>query len=47
LRKQLQTVADYYNADLNTPWNELPDEFRHAILYGSGGRCSKLKHTYI
>jgi len=29
-------MAEHYGADLETPWNELPEEFRYAVLYGSG-----------
>ena len=32
----LKVMADYYNADLETPWMELPEEFRHTLLFGSG-----------
>lgn len=44
LLKQLENVAEYYNADLNQPWNKLPKGFRHAILYGSGDK--KFYFTY-
>ena len=33
---QLKVMADYYGADLETPWNELPEDFRHALIFGSG-----------
>jgi len=32
----LKTLAEYYGADLNLPWKELPQKFRDVILYGSG-----------
>lgn len=32
----LDVIADHYGADLNTPWQDLPQGFRDAILYGSG-----------
>jgi excinuclease ABC subunit A len=34
--RQLQGIADHYGADLETPWKELPEKFRHVLLYGSG-----------
>ncbi|HNT25431.1 MAG TPA: excinuclease ABC subunit UvrA [Anaerolineales bacterium] len=36
--KNLEVIAEAYNADLETPWNELSDEFRHVLLYGAGDR---------
>jgi excinuclease ABC subunit A len=32
----LKSMADHYQTDLETPWNQLPEEFRHALMYGSG-----------
>ncbi len=32
----LFTMAEHYQVDLETPWKDLPEEFRSAILYGSG-----------
>lgn len=32
----LDVIASHYNADLDTPWQDLPEDFRDAILYGSG-----------
>jgi excinuclease ABC subunit A len=29
-------LASHYQVDLETPWNQLPEGFRHAYLYGSG-----------
>ncbi len=34
--RQIGVIAEHYGADLDTPWEELPEDFRHAILYGSG-----------
>ncbi|MBN2499538.1 MAG: excinuclease ABC subunit UvrA, partial [Anaerolineales bacterium] len=34
--RHLQAVAEQLNVDLETPWQELPEEFRHVLLYGSG-----------
>ena len=32
----LRQLADHYNVDLELPWNQLSEEFRHVYLYGSG-----------
>ncbi|MEX8520421.1 MAG: excinuclease ABC subunit UvrA [Leptothrix sp. (in: b-proteobacteria)] len=32
----LESVAAHYSFDLDTPWEELPTEFRHVLLHGSG-----------
>ena len=36
-RGQIEAIAEYFNADLEQPWNELPEAFRHAIIFGTGG----------
>lgn len=33
---QLSRIAEHYNADLETPWLELPENFRQALIHGSG-----------
>jgi excinuclease ABC subunit A len=33
----LRAVAEHYQVDLEKPWNELPEHFRQALLFGSGG----------
>ncbi len=35
--KNLEAIAGHYQADLEKPWNDLPENFKHAILYGSDG----------
>ena len=35
--RNLFGIADHYGIDLETPWNKLPENFRHVMLYGSGG----------
>lgn len=40
----IRALADKYNADLDTPFNELPKDFRQALLYGTGNE--KLVYTY-
>jgi excinuclease ABC subunit A len=32
----LEALARHYGATMGTPWNELPDDLRNAILFGSG-----------
>lgn len=32
----LDIVYDHYNVDIETPWNELPEDFKKIILFGSG-----------
>ncbi len=34
--RQLEAIAAHYAVDLETPWQELPAEFRQALLHGSG-----------
>lgn len=34
--QMLQALAEHYHFDLNTPFRDLPDDVRHALLYGSG-----------
>lgn len=34
--QMMQSLAEHYGFDLETAWNELPDDVHHAILYGSG-----------
>ncbi len=36
-RRNLASIGRYYGVDIEKPWNELPEKFRHVILYGSGG----------
>ncbi|HQE94124.1 MAG TPA: excinuclease ABC subunit UvrA [Anaerolineae bacterium] len=33
---QLQAIARHYGVDLETPWQDLPEKFRDALIYGSG-----------
>ncbi|HET8848637.1 MAG TPA: excinuclease ABC subunit UvrA [Marinobacter sp.] len=34
--QMLSSVADHYGIDLETPWENLPADFRQTLLYGSG-----------
>jgi len=40
----LWQLADHYNVDLELPWNQLSEEFRHVYLYGSGDE--KIRWAY-
>jgi excinuclease ABC subunit A len=42
--KQLQSIANHFNVDLETPWQDLPQKFRDTLLYGSGDE--KIHFTY-
>ncbi|MBT3390778.1 MAG: excinuclease ABC subunit UvrA [Chloroflexi bacterium] len=33
---QLKVIAEHYGVDIENPWNELSEEFRHTLLHGSG-----------
>ncbi|HSJ54630.1 MAG TPA: excinuclease ABC subunit UvrA, partial [Anaerolineae bacterium] len=34
--RQLESIANHYGVDLETPWQDLPESFRHMLFYGSG-----------
>jgi excinuclease ABC subunit A len=34
--RQLDSIAKYYDVDLETPWQDLPQTFRDILFYGSG-----------
>ncbi len=34
--RQLESIASHYGVDLETPWQDLPEQFRHVLFYGSG-----------
>ncbi|MEM7801006.1 MAG: excinuclease ABC subunit UvrA [Chloroflexota bacterium] len=33
---QIKVIADHYGADISQPWQTLPEEFRQALIHGSG-----------
>ena len=35
-KAMLRSVAAHFNVDLNTPWKDLPDDFKTVLLHGSG-----------
>lgn len=40
----LNSLADHYQFDIETPFNELPEKVRNIILYGSEGEKIKFKY---
>lgn len=40
-----QGITDYYHFDINTPFRDLPEEARHAVLYGTGDVKLKLRRN--
>src|SRR5712691_2875407 len=40
----LQSIARHFKQGMHTPWHDLPERMRRAILYGSGGE--PIKMTY-
>ena len=43
-RQMIDALAKDHKVDVNTPWNQLPEKFKHEVLYGTGSR--HLKYTY-
>jgi excinuclease ABC subunit A len=43
-RSILPGLAEHYDFELNTPWGELPEKTRHALLHGSGAK--KIRFPY-
>jgi excinuclease ABC subunit A len=44
-KQLIQALADYHKVTLDTPYKDLPEAFRHELLYGTGGR--KLDYGYV
>jgi len=43
--QMLTSVAEHHNIDLETPWQNLPENFRRVLLYGSG--VKKIPFRYV
>ena len=43
-RMYLNALADHYGFDVKTPWNALPAEIAHKILYGTNGEKIKVQY---
>ena len=41
----LDVVFNHYGADIETPWEELPERLREVLLYGSGDEKLKYRST--
>ena len=44
-RQLIGALADYHKVSLKTPYKDLPEKFRHELLYGTDGR--KLDYGYV
>jgi excinuclease ABC subunit A len=42
--RQVEAIAAHYQVDLETPWQDLPDKFRHTLVHGSGDE--RIRFTY-
>ena len=40
----LDALADSYGFEINTPYEELPEEIRHMLMHGTDGRVVKVKY---
>lgn len=40
----LDALAQSYGFDVNTPYQELPEEIRHMLMYGTDGKVVKVKY---
>ncbi len=43
-RRLLAAVAEHYGESMDTPWSQLPAEFRRAVLYGSRGESITVRY---
>ncbi|MCB1849786.1 MAG: excinuclease ABC subunit UvrA, partial [Gammaproteobacteria bacterium] len=41
----IRSLANHYSFEVETPWQELPEQIRHLILYGSGDE--QIKFSYF
>lgn len=44
--KSVDSIARHYGIDLETPWNELPRDFRDILLYGSRGEKVEFNYSF-
>ncbi|MCB9006568.1 MAG: excinuclease ABC subunit UvrA [Ardenticatenaceae bacterium] len=42
---QLKAIAEHFGVDLDTPWQELPESFRHKLFYGAGDELIHFKYS--
>lgn len=38
-------IAEHYKVDINTPYKDLPEEVKNAVLYGTNGEKIKMSYT--
>ncbi|WBU41926.1 MULTISPECIES: excinuclease ABC subunit UvrA [Marinobacter] len=43
--QMLTSVAEHYDIDLETPWEDLPEPFQRALLYGSGNEDISFRYV--
>ncbi|MGP9833829.1 excinuclease ABC subunit UvrA [Marinobacter sp. NSM] len=43
--QMLTSVAEHYDIDLETPWEDLPEPFQRALLYGSGNEYISFRYV--
>ncbi|GAB4275627.1 MAG: excinuclease ABC subunit UvrA [Coriobacteriia bacterium] len=41
----VQAVVSHFGADVDTPWKDLPEEVRHALLYGMGDQRIRIDYV--
>ncbi|MBN1921081.1 MAG: excinuclease ABC subunit UvrA [Anaerolineae bacterium] len=44
-QRELEAIARHFGVNLETPWCELPEDFRHILLYGSGRERINFKYA--
>ena len=44
-RMALESVCKHFKVSTRTPWRELPDDFKHIVLYGSGLESVKFAYN--
>ena len=42
---QLKAIAEHFGVDLDTPWQDLPESFRHKLFYGAGDELIHFKYS--
>ncbi|EKV31569.1 Excinuclease ABC subunit A [Caenispirillum salinarum AK4] len=43
-QQALQSVAEHFECDMETPWKDLPEKVREVILHGSGGEPIRMQY---
>ncbi len=45
MTSQLTAIAEHFNVDLDTPWQDLPESFRHKLFHGAGDELIHFKYS--